>query len=154
MGTFLLWFQGDTFNVVQQIEGPLVEKTFCWCSTDRRQRRIRSVRRFLTNCGQFLKFFNKLLDTSQKVPLGKNCITHGTSAVSRTSAFFLFSGMERPTHARRVVGNSEAALSIQQNDSTEAVEALLQIVHRLLRDPRASCRIRLDPPPTSPAPAP
>src|SRR5208282_4273548 len=47
---------------------------------------------------------------------------------------FLY-GTEGPCHARGVMGDSEAALSIKQNDSTVAVEALLEIVHRFLRRP-------------------
>src|SRR5208282_1345252 len=56
-------------------------------------------------------------------------------AVSLNSRFLLLRGAQRPCHARGVVGDSEAALGIEQNDSTVAVEALLQIVHRFLRDP-------------------
>ena len=61
------------------------------------------------------------------------CVTR--SAVSRNSGVLFLNGTERPSHARRVVGNSEAALSVEQDDSTVAVEALLEKIHRLLRDP-------------------
>src|ERR1700716_3341261 len=58
-----------------------------------------------------------------------------TSTASRNSGFLLFSGVNRPGHARSIVGNPETSLRIEQDDSTVAVQPLLQIVHRFLRDP-------------------
>ncbi len=63
-----------------------------------------------------------------------NCKTHA-STVSRNSGVLLFYRLYRPSHARSIVGNPETSLSIQQNDSPAAVEALLQIVHRFRRHP-------------------
>src|SRR5258708_13231307 len=63
-----------------------------------------------------------------------NSRAHSSSA-SRNSGFLLFYSVERPSHARSVMGNPETSLRIQQDDSPVAVEPLLQIVHRFLSDP-------------------
>src|SRR5580704_16497452 len=57
------------------------------------------------------------------------------STASCNSAFLLFQGVNRPGHARSIVGNPETSQSIEQNDSPVAIEPLLQIVHRFRRDP-------------------
>src|SRR5450755_4228702 len=54
---------------------------------------------------------------------------------SLDSRILLLDSPNCPRHARSVVGNPEAALCIEQNNSAVAVQTLLQVVHRFLRDP-------------------
>src|ERR1700690_535560 len=65
----------------------------------------------------------------------QSCGRPFASTDARDAGVLFLTGAESPGHARRVVPDSDAAHGVEQNNAPVAVEALLQIIHRLLRYP-------------------